>query len=65
MPFHKRTYKSWYTYTYIVQNSQIKWDSNYIYINIFIERFKIINSLKMCSLQGDVLNFSFGGCECT
>jgi len=33
-----------------VQNRQFIWDLIYIYINIFINSFKIINSLKMCYL---------------
>jgi hypothetical protein len=38
------------TLVHIVQKRQFIWDPIYIYINIFINSFKIINSLKMCSL---------------
>jgi hypothetical protein len=33
-----------------MQNRQFMWDPIYIYINILINSFKIINSLKMCYL---------------
>ena len=35
---------------HIVQDSQFMWDPIYIYINIFINSFKIINGLKICYL---------------
>ena len=45
-PFHKNLKKL----VDIVQNRPFIWDPIYIYINIFINSFKIINSLKICSL---------------
>jgi len=43
-----------------VQNRQFIQDAIYIYMNIFIDSFKTINSLKMCYLQYDVSRFCCG-----
>jgi hypothetical protein len=50
MPFHKNLKKL----VHVVKNRQFISDPIFIYINIFINRFKIIESLKICYLQYDV-----------
>jgi len=47
MSFQKQNFKK---QLHLVQNRQFMWDPIYIYINISINSFKIINNRKMCYL---------------
>jgi len=47
----------------MVQNRQILWDLIYIYMNIFINNYKMIENLKMSCPQYDGSRFCCGCCE--